>query len=396
MLRQGIGKVMRRVFVNAVIVAAACLIGAFICEFAARYILNPADYLSVEMIPDQVLGAIPSPSIRGAGLDAWGFRNREVPEHADIVAIGDSHTYGNAATMNDAWPRALGDSAGLAVYNMGMGGYGPNQYYALLKTNALRLRPKIVICGLYMGDDFENAFSITYGLDHWAQLRKDSTRKANFDIWQASPEAVSWNKSVRVWLSRHSVLYQIVFHGPLMGALQGETQIKNAARLYDAVTSLDLPDQKILEAFRPASMLSRLDQTDSRVQEGMRITFQLLKEMDRLCREQGVGFMVVVIPTKEMVFSGYLEHNSKLPMSDVVDKLLFNERAARDKTFGYLTEAGIPYVDTLPLLKTSVQNQLYARTAADMHPNGNGYRVIARAVSDALNGAELPSKNARF
>ena len=39
----------------------------------------------------------------------------------------------------------------------------------------------------------------------------------------------------------------------------------------------------------------------------MRISFQLLKEMKELCDRHGADFLVVVIPTKEMVFADYLE-----------------------------------------------------------------------------------------
>jgi lysophospholipase L1-like esterase len=41
-------------------------------------------------------------------------------------------------------------------------------------------------------------------------------------------------------------------------------------------------------------------------------------------------------------------------------------------------------VDTLPALKQSVGNQLYAQTTRDMHPGKNGYRVIGEAVSEYL------------
>jgi hypothetical protein len=367
------------------LVVVSAIVGLLLCEFGSRLILNPADYFSVEMVPDTALGAFPSPAAR-TGFDAWGFRNRKVPDTSDIVAIGDSHTYGNTATMEDSWPYVVGRLTGRHVYNMGMGGYGPNQYFYLLKNKALGLKPRVIICGLYMGDDFENAYSITYGLDYWTSLRKQPAQKVDFNIWGTQP-TVSWDKNVRVWLSRHSVIYQLVFHGPIMGLLQGEYQIKNASALYpgEAVT-LNLPEKQVLEAFRPKGLLLRLDQQSEPVQEGMRITFELLKEMKEICDQQQIRFVVVVIPTKEQVFSEYLEHNPKLLMSNVLDSLIANERVARDRTFQFLTGAGIDYVDTLPALKGAIEQKLYARTAADMHPNKNGYAVIAKATVQALGG----------
>ena len=85
-----------------------------------------------------------------------------------------------------------------------------------------------------------------------------------------------------------------------------------------------------------------------------------------------------------MVFSDYLEHNSSLPLNQVVDQLLVNERIARERVFAFLTASKIPYVDTLPALKKSVEDKIYARLATDMHPSRNGYRVIGQAVSEML------------
>ena len=93
--------------------------------------------------------------------------------------------------------------------------------------------------------------------------------------------------------------------------------------------------------------------------------------------------MVVVIPIKEAVFSDYLEHNPKLPLHDVLDNLMANEPVARAKTFKFLSDSGIAYVDPLPALKSSAGHELYARTAADMHPGKNGYRVIGEVVFEA-------------
>jgi hypothetical protein len=264
-----------------------------------------------------------------------------------------------------------------------MGGYGPNQYFHLLTTKALKLKPRLIAVGLYIGDDFENAFLITYGLKHWADLRTLSPGQVDFNIW-AAPQAESWHKRVRVWLSQHSVLYQLVFHGPLLGRFQGELQIRNADRTSALVTTLSVPEKNILEAFRPEGMLRVLDQDNPAVREGMRITLRLLAESNAISRRAGIGFLVVVIPTKEMVFADYLEHNRKIHLGETINRLLANERLAREATFRFLRESGITYVDALPALRRSVADRLYARTATDMHPNGNGYRVIAEAVHEAL------------
>src|SRR5262245_30568619 len=122
----------RRLASNAIVVLVSLAVGLLGCEAAARLVLNPVDYLSVTTVPDDILGIRVAAGARG--FDQWGFRNRGVPAAADIVAIGDSHTYGNTATMSDSWPYVVARATGRTVYNLGLGGYGPNQYYELLKT----------------------------------------------------------------------------------------------------------------------------------------------------------------------------------------------------------------------------------------------------------------------
>ncbi|HEX5545596.1 MAG TPA: hypothetical protein VFX10_08880, partial [Nitrospira sp.] len=156
---------LRRTIGTTLIVVISISIGLALSEAGSRLMLNPADYLSTSTIKDTVLGITVAPN--SSGFDEWGFRNQAVPATADVVAIGDSHTFGNTATMADAWPSVVARETQLQVYNLGLGGYGPNQYYHLLSTKGLNLHPKWVVCGIYMGDDFENAFMITYGLDHW-------------------------------------------------------------------------------------------------------------------------------------------------------------------------------------------------------------------------------------
>src|SRR5262249_42292411 len=115
-----------------------------------------------------------------------------------------------------------------------------------------------------------------------------------------------------------------------------------------------------------------------------RITYQLIKDMNETCKQNRIQFIVLIIPTKEMVFSDYLERDSKIPLSDTIQKLITNERLAEAETFRTLEAEKIPYVYPLAQLKASIDRGLYARTASDMHPGKNGYEVIGKTVADYL------------
>lgn len=372
----------RRLVVAArlLVVALSLVIGVIAFEIASRFILNPADYLAVSSIDDPILGMTIAPE--SPGWDRWGFRNREVPASADIVALGDSHTFGNTAKMNEAWPQVVARETGLTVYNMGLGGYGPNQYSYLLTARAAQLHPKQVLVGLYMGDDFENAFSITYGLDYWKFLRQGSRAPVNADIW-GDPEPTGPLKPLRNWLSEHSFVYRLGVHGQVLRSVKASLQFRQITD-DPSVIVIDAPDANIHEAFRPIRVAAGLDQDRPEVQEGMRITFQLLDEMNSNCRKMGCTLTVVIIPSKETVFASYFERAPQVQLLPLVQSLIRNERVATDSVHEHLRKNGIRYIDTVTALRSAVQNELYYRGPADMHPNANGYRVIGLAVAESL------------
>src|SRR5262249_46961898 len=147
---------------------------------------DPVDYLLPKLVSDEILRHKVEPNT--GGHDAWGFRNKFVPMQADIVAIGDSLTYGISATAANSWPAVLGRTTNRTVYNLSLGGYGPADYDYLLEEKATRLMPSYVITGFYFGNDIADAFERIYAKDHWKYLRtaefsrgKDETNNAGND-----------------------------------------------------------------------------------------------------------------------------------------------------------------------------------------------------------------------
>jgi len=77
---------------NITLLLASSAFG-LLCELIARLILNPVDYLSLVLVRDEILG-IRLPGKSG-GHDNRGFRNAKVSKTAEIIALDDSHSYGN-------------------------------------------------------------------------------------------------------------------------------------------------------------------------------------------------------------------------------------------------------------------------------------------------------------
>jgi hypothetical protein len=91
--------------------------------------------------------------------DQRGYRNKPGKNTVDIVAIGDSHTYGTSVDRNEAWPFLLQERSEMTTYNMGFGGYGPAQYLLQL-DEAITLSPQLIIIGIYFGNDFYDNFML--------------------------------------------------------------------------------------------------------------------------------------------------------------------------------------------------------------------------------------------
>ena len=367
---------------NLCIIFVSVFVALLVCEIAARITLNPVDYLSPKLISDDVLGIKLPPG--SSGHDAWGFRNKEIVKTADIVAIGDSHTYGNTARMSESWPSVLEKLTGKKTYNLGMGGYGPNQYAYLFETKALSLKPHTIICAIYMGDDFDNAFELTYGLDHWKYLRTPEFPPLDtWDIWEIERN-ISFNKKIRNWFSRNSMIYRLTVHG-IFQRTKGKYQIRHAETLYKGTTTLISQNENIEEAFIPKGLLDNLNQESPQVREGMRITKTILKNMNDSCLTKNISFIVIIIPTKESVFSKYILNNNQMPLHNVLTSLIANETLARESLISFFNKENIEYIDMLQAMQDAVTTErLYAYTAADMHPNNNGYRVIAETIGKHL------------
>lgn len=68
---------------------------------------------------DQRLGTKMNPQLED--IDEKGFRNPAPLDHADIVTLGDSHTYGVNVSSAMSWPQQLAEMDGVTVYNLASG-----------------------------------------------------------------------------------------------------------------------------------------------------------------------------------------------------------------------------------------------------------------------------------
>jgi hypothetical protein len=112
---------------------------------------NFATYLAER---DPVLGW-PAPGSRGHGeIDASG--SRTVPAYPDpttrncVALFGDSFTWGDEVSAEDAYGNVLARSLRCRVANFGVGGYGTDQ--AVLRYEQLKPQADVVVLGFFSDD----------------------------------------------------------------------------------------------------------------------------------------------------------------------------------------------------------------------------------------------------
>lgn len=333
---------------------------------------DPVDYLMAQVDPDPVLNHRIGAGV--AGHDDWGFRNANVPEATDILAIGDSMTYGVMAKSYEAWPAALAGETGLDVYNAGLGGYGPLHYLHILKTRAPELSPKAVLVMVYPGNDFLDSYNLAHSNETWADYRVSATAPevdaAALIETQAAPTSLS--RKLRQWLAERSVFYRLATQNALFDGVRQREALESS----DAAVVFEHLGASML--LKPANRLGFADLADPRLDEGRAIAARALDEIAAFCAEQGIGLHVVVMPVREHLF---YKLNPKafedVPEMAALDAALTALETELEAT---LTAAGINHTDLGPvLLEALATERVYPAT--DGHPNAAGYAVVARHLA---------------
>ena len=362
-------------------------------------------------VPDARLGQRPNPSL--PEHDAAGWRNAERPARAFAVAIGDSQTYGDEVVREEAWPQRLAALSGLSVYNMALGGYGPVEYERLF-PEAEELSPRVVLVGLYAGNDFADAYLSAYPRALAPELQSDDpelvARCAALDAqsdlkdaWERTGDARKGRRfgAPARWLeeiaddSRVLALVRAARArlGPParrddFGADDFEKLRRRAER---AGHDLLLPFAMgpLSTVFTPAARLAVIDTSDARVEEGLRIAEDSILRMAEQCAGR-CRVAVVGIPSKELVFAERV-HASGEAIPRAFAELALRETLLWERVRRGLADAGIPLVDPLPRLRALLAKGVNPyRSDWNGHPDAAGNQAIAEAVlaSGVLGDAE--------
>ena len=387
---------------------------AFVSPRVDRLLASPwisRDYSPT--VPDERLIFRPNPAI--PGHDSKGFRNPEVPTKAQIVALGDSQTYGTGVDAKEAWPRRLETMIGKTVYSMAFGGFGP-VHSLILWDEAVALQPNVVIEAFYAGNDLWDSFNLVYNWKQLPELRssdpalqasireaeqsesianrankihKMALEKPNVAVGEESRNATQNGFLPKRLLSQHSKIYGLLRRTKYeflswvhkRNNSTRETWIREKAFAETHPESYQVYDDGQFQTiFMSEYRFSVLNLGDPRIAEGLEISLKAIKKMHQLATDRDIRFLVVLVPTKETVFRDLWKHPSTSYRS-----LIINEERFWSITKNFFSYNGIEYLDSLPVLKKQLALGIQPYpVSSDGHPNEHGHIAIADLVASHL------------
>jgi lysophospholipase L1-like esterase len=373
---------------TAIAAVVLLLVGvALLAELALSLALPRSDFLEADLQDHPILGQMIKPGDNGH--DALGFRNPRFPAQADIVAIGDSNTYGVNARSHESWPGHLQSILGRTTYNAALGGFGPLHHLYAAREMTPRFAPKVEIVAMYLGNDLVDAYNLAHEKDYWSAYRIGVRPKGVLTegerLWhEANAKEVNarFMGPLRDWLAMNSMLYSVARHVVLTPA---------AIALRQKSTTLDDPEMKmpwvdpthpeVKLVFTSKVILGAENPDVPQIEEGIRISERALAEIALDAKSRGVKLVLAFIPTKERVYCGALKRSgATLPSSHL--RICDVEPAIQARLARVAQGDGVPVVDTTPALEAAIERgvKIYPQ-GVDSHAVPAGYRVMAETIA---------------
>ena len=402
---------------TAVFAFISLLIGLVIAELTIKVAAIVSPRIAYELRPpwsNRALDPDPKLGYRVSryypGSDKRGYRNPEALDTSNILAIGDSTTYGYSVVESQSWPAVVRNENNLDIYNAGVGGYGPCEYLEV-SNELIQLNPTQVVVALYLGNDMSDAYTSVYLEDRCPDLQTDNAellkelrrlREEQSLLKQATelglesvaepfrdglPLSHLYGSNLRDKSSIYS-LVRAAYHklNNIHYGRFGEDTDKRFATESQIQGAIAYEHIKELRTVfkSPAVEVLAVDQTDLRISEGRRITETVLDEINTLAQANNAQLIVAIIPTKGVAYRNILGDSFISQHSSFPPKIE-NELKLKQDILSFLDENEIVHVDTTPLLEKALSDRTppFHQTSNE-HPNAHGYSVVANAIAAAV------------
>lgn len=354
---------------NLFILVATLVLCSLLGELGLRLVVDEVNFLKPELMDHPELRHAIVPG--SGGHDEWGFRNRHVPDEVEVVAIGDSQTYGTSVPSDQSWPTLIGQLTKLTVYNMAVGGYGPPDYQYLLNNKAKLLKPCLVFVGFYFGNDLPRSY-------------QHATKSKSSSIPHEDYRSGKFLSDLRTWLSRNSLTYQMAkaSGGEFIEFLRfHEPRQRTDEKIYRVATE---NWQTILE---PGARFEAVDQSRESNRIGLSASLEIFDQIQDDCKKMNSRCVFVLIPTKLSVYWPAVGETLSDAGQRDVRAVIDEEAKVRRVVTGHLSMRKSEFVDPVEALQAAAQEDALYPSHAGGHMNARGNEVLAAEILDQV---EMP------
>ncbi|MBA7628663.1 hypothetical protein ES703_36158 [subsurface metagenome] len=317
-------------------------------------------------------------------IDSRGFRNKTDLAEYDIITIGDSFVEGSGLSDEQCWPVLIGKMTGKTVYNLGMPGVSPVTMLETLKKFAIDLSPTTIVCMLYEGNDFrasnfnprrKNRLTLKYFYDS-SPLRL-STKKLLIDVFGPINCNRRKDPAVQKSLTPTHSLYPV------------------------SLMPLPVPrDNPKYYTFKIKALAAHyIQKQDFLNSTGCKQTFEVMRQMKKLCDDHNIRLIVVYAPDKPNVLlpieaeslSPQLLHAfmslrvKNLPQPDELKKLILERLPVIESaTHQFCRSESIEFISLTEPLRDRILKARQCYFTYDQHWTPVGHEVAASLVAAYL------------
>lgn len=338
-------------------VALRCFLPQKLYRFPAGLFRNDPDL--VFALNPGFQGMLANPEYRThVRIDDLGLRGPDIGpasrESMRLLGLGDSFVSAfnveEAETFLAVAGAALGrGTAGrrVEVINAGTPNYGTWHELRVLRKLAPRLEPDAAVLCVYVGNDLEN------------NLNPQEARVEGGLLVERRHRPGILPYPLRSWLQRNSMTYVFLWNA------------WNQIRPWFGRTETDplRADKDLVSIEAPGY-----------VEEGYRVSGDLLRQVREEAARRGMPLLVVLIPTE---FQVYPERFARMLRQRGENPLRFDLELPSRRWKDLAREAGLPLLDLLPIFRSHASGP-YLYMTLDGHLTVEGNRVAGEAIAAAL------------
>jgi lysophospholipase L1-like esterase len=342
---------MKNILGTIVVTLLSTVFALLLLEFSIRMIIGVPQKEALPVVrvkPDSDTGWVMLPLDEHytyenfVKLNSLGFRGPEVSSKRKneyrILAIGDSHIYGQGVADNELMTTVLEKKldqstppCAYTVINMGIRAYSTNNELALLRKFGLPLDPDHVIAFFFINDFNQVDIASRY------------SRYADFDWYAFDFSDKPTDK--------------IIQRGKLLQLARRSAALMWIYDIYKGRDSKDNAINKLLSG-----------QVDTALQGEIETTIELLDEFRSLSQLYGFRLTLAVIPVAAQINNDYQNQRYQTTLKK------------------YSDEVHLDYLDLLPAFrKYYEQNNHMPVIAFDGHYDADGHTIMANSVFKHLN-----------